>query len=153
MAAIYPQHKGVVIRLPSGSYLYYHDAKEDVIEYNEDVVEYRNGVPVKTTVRKQKRALMYKSDAGRGNIEWKTVYGGLLCENVVSATSRDIIVPAVYHLENAGFSVLGLVHDEIWGDAAPGRDKEFERLMCINPSWCRNMAIGAEVKSGKRYLK
>lgn len=74
------------------------------------------------------------------------------CENVVSATARDVIVPATWQLENAGFKILGLVHDEIWGSSHPGRDEEFKRLMCINPSWC-DMEINSDLKVGVRYLK
>jgi hypothetical protein len=71
---------------------------------------------------------------------------------VVSATARDVIVPATWQLENAGFKILGLIHDEIWGSSHPGRDEEFKRLMCINPSWC-DMSINSDLKVGVRYLK
>jgi DNA polymerase len=92
------------------------------------------------------------ADQGRGRISFDYVYGGLLCENVVSATARDIMVPAMWRLENAGFDVLGCIHDEIWGQAEPGRDAEFKKLMCVNPSWC-DMLIDSDLKVGKRYLK
>ncbi len=145
-------YKGVAIRLPSGSYLYYHKAEETVETFTEESVELRFGVPTKIQVKKQKKVLRYLSDLGGGKIGWAYVYGGKLCENVVSATARDIIIPATWQLENAGFKILGLVHDEIWGSAVPGRNEEFTRLMCVNPSWC-DMPIGADLKVGVRYLK
>lgn len=147
-----PGHQGVAVRLPSGSYLYYHKAEEVLETFNEEVVELKNGVQVKTIIRKQKKVLRYTSDMGSGRIGHKYVYGGKLCENVVSATARDIIVPATWHLENAGFKILGLVHDEIWGSSHAGRDQEFMQLMCINPAWC-DMEIGSDLKVGVRYLK
>lgn len=147
-----PGYKGVAIRLPSGSFLYYHKAEEVMETFNEEVIELRHGVPVKTIVKKQKRVLRYMSDLGGGKVGWKYVYGGKICENLVSATARDIIVPATWQLENAGFKILGLIHDEIWGSAMPGRDEEFQRLMCINPFWC-DMKIGSDLKVGLRYLK
>jgi DNA polymerase len=147
-----PGFKGVAIRLPSGSHLFYHQAEEVMETFNEEVVELRYGVPVKTIVRKTKKVLRYKADMGGGKIGWKYVYGGKLCENVVSATARDVIVPATWQLENAGFKILGLIHDEIWGSSRPGRDEEFKHLMCINPSWC-DMPISSDLKVGVRYLK
>lgn len=152
MQAVFPQFKGVAIRLPSGSYLFYHAAEEAIVEVNEEVTELRFGVPVTTIVKKKRKVMRYLFDYGQGKVGWKTVYGGSICENVTSGTARDIIVPATYHLEAAGFGILGLIHDEIWGDAIAGREEEFKRLMCINPSWC-NMEITSDLKCGVRYLK
>lgn len=153
LASVFPRFKGVAIRLPSGSFLFYHGASESVEDFVEEVVEIRNGQTIKYKTTKTKRVLKYLSDFGEGKVGHKYVYGGLLCENVTSATARDIIVPAVWQLENAGYSVLALVHDEIQGQAKPGLEEEFKRLMCINPSWCRDMDIQAETKAGVRYLK
>lgn len=128
-------HKGVQIRLPSGSYLYYHYAQIDAEE----------------TDKGMREILTYATDEG-GILGRSKLYGGLLTEHIVSATARDILVPAMYRLENAGFDVLNVVHDEIWAQAQDGRDQEFKRIMCINPSWC-NMKIDADLKCGVRYLK
>jgi len=153
MQMITPMFKGVAIRLPSGSYLFYHQAKEGIMNYMEEVTEYRNGVPVTFKVPRQKSALMYLSDAGKGRLEWKTVYRGLLCENVTSATARDIILPSTFNMERRGVNILGLVHDEMWGEHHDLTEDEFKRLMCINPSWCPDMDIQAECNVGVRYLK
>jgi DNA polymerase bacteriophage-type len=128
-------HKGVQIRLPSGSHLYYHNAR---IDYE-------------TTDKGTREILTYATDEG-GILGRSKLYGGLLTEHIVSATARDILVPAMWRLENAGFDVLNVVHDEIWAQAEDGRAQEFKKLMCINPSWC-NMKIDADLKCGKRYLK
>jgi hypothetical protein len=103
-------------------------------------------------VKKIRNVLKYLSDQGQGRVAYDYVYGGLLCENVVSATARDILVPAMWRLEQAGFEVLSVVHDEVWADAKPGREEEFNRIMCQNPSWC-SMEIGSDLKCGVRYLK
>lgn len=144
--------KGVQIRLPSGGHLYYHDAQvrmEDVIE---ETVELVDGKPVVTKVNRRREVMTYLSDEGNGRVGRSYIYGGLLTENVVSATSREIMVPAMWRLEQAGFDVLGSIHDEIWAEGEANKEKEFENLMCTNPSWC-DMKIGADVKSGRRYLK
>jgi DNA polymerase len=134
-------HKGVQIRLPSGSYLYYHHAH---IRHQQEQ-DKRSGQWI------MREALAYEGD-DKGVYGIKTVYGGLLTEHIVSATSRDIMVPAMWRLEQAGFDVLNTVHDEIWAQATPGRGDEFNKVMIVRPSWC-DMNIGADFKNGARYLK
>lgn len=130
--------KGVKIRLPSGGELYYHNAR---------IASYQD--PETLMMR---TSLAYDVPDNRG-IRTKYIYGGLICENVVSATARDIILPAIPRLESADFDVLNLIHDEIWGSATIGRGKEFEELMCKKPAWCLDMDIKAETTTGRRYLK
>lgn len=153
--------KGVQIRLPSGSYLYYHQATEKFEQWYQNEEDKRLSVkdwellPVhekKNWKFVARNVLKYLADQGSGRIAYDYVYGGLLCENVVSAIARDIMVPAMWRLDNAGFDVLGCVHDELWGESYPGREKEFTSLMCVNPSWC-DMKIEADLKAGDRYLK
>lgn len=120
-----PGVKNLQIRLPSGGLLFYHD------------------------VRVEHGRISFDSSQGFR----KDVYGGLLTEHITSATAREILVPAIWRLEKAGFDVLNVVHDEMWAQAEAGRYEEFERLMCINPSWCRDMKITASGGSGRRYLK
>ena len=143
---------GVMIRLPSGGYLYYHGAAVKVESYKEEIIEYREGVPYAYPVWKTREVITYKSDWGQGTIGTDYLYGGLLCENVCSATARELMVPAMWNLENAGIEVLGCIHDEIWGQAEAGRADEFKSLMCKNPSWC-DMKIDSDLKIGARYLK
>lgn len=144
--------RGVKIRLPSGNHLYYHGAMETTEEFEEEIVTYEFGEAQKTKIKKVRSVLKYLSDQGQGRVSYDYVYGGLLCENVVSSTARDILVPAMWRLEQQGFDVLGVVHDEVWATATPGRDKEFTELMCKNPSWC-SMDISSDLKVGVRYLK
>lgn len=139
--------KGVRIRLPSGSYLYYHNA-QFTPPYSEIVMD-ENGVEREVW---HQAGIGYMSDED-GSPRLKRIYGGLLTEHVTSCTARDIILPAVYNLEQADFEVLNLVHDELWGQGEPGRDEEYERIMCINPSWAPDLRISAGMKNGIRYLK
>jgi len=134
-------HKGVQIRLPSGGYLYYHHAHRRMEQFQD-----------KRTGRWEDRQVLAYEGDDKGVYGIKTVYGGLLTEHVVSATARDIMVPAMWRLEQAGFEVLNTVHDEVWAQATPGRGEEFNKIMIINPSWC-DMKIGADFKNGERYLK
>ena len=134
-------HKGVQIRLPSGGYLYYHHAHKRMGAYQDK----------NSGAWKERMELCYEGD-DKGVYGIKKVYGGLLTEHVVSATARDVMVPAMWRLEQAGFDVLNTVHDEVWAQAEPGRGEEFNQIMTVNPSWC-DMKIGADFKNGVRYLK
>lgn len=167
MHVLYPNQTGVAIRLPSGSHLFYHGAEEVFSEWYETGGE-RRSQNIKITHEqylmlspiekmkfkyKSKYVLRYKSDEGNGIVGWKYVYGGLLAENVVSGTARDILIPFLWNAKSAGFDVLGLVHDEGWAESWDGREEEYKQLMCLRPSWCSDMEIGAETNSGVRYLK
>lgn len=147
------QWKGVMIILPDGSRLYYHGAGEAMIPFKRTFYEIENGRKVKKEEVGQKLSLYYLEVDSNGNTYKKSVYGGLLCENVVSATARQVMVPAMWRLENAGFLVKGTVHDELWGFIRKGQDDEFERIMAMSPSWCSDLVIKVDVKSGRRYLK
>jgi hypothetical protein len=147
------QGTGVKIRLPSGNYLYYHGAQVKlVMEYvrdeDDEIVIGSDGKP--KMVMRQK--ITYKSDES-GRIVDKIIYGGLICENVVSATARDVLIPSMFRLEEAGFKAICSVHDEVWALGAPGRYDEFIDVMCQRPYWCQTMDIAAEGNFGVRYLK
>lgn len=159
--------KGVQIRLPSGGHLFYHYAEEHTKAVYEAIRPDAEGEFLQISEKhwtalppfiqtqyqmKFKNVLRYLSDQGNGRIDFDEVYGGLLCENVCSAVSREILTPAMWRLENADFDVTGIIHDEVWGDGAPGRDEEFTKLMCVNPTWC-DVQITADLKCGDRYLK
>ena len=139
----YAGHRMVVIRLPSGGCLFYH---------NPQIIE---SVKVDKLGRKRvTSAIVYDSDAGQGRIEEKKIYGGLICENVVSAIAREVMNHAMFRLEEKGYEILNLVHDEIWVLLNSMDQKtEFEALMIQRPGWALDMVIKAEVKAGVRYIK
>lgn len=120
--------RGVKIRLPSGSYLFYPGAKQKDGKLCYEVFE-------------------------RGAIHNESTYGGKLCENVVSGTARDIMLSSKFKLEEAGFKNLGTVHDEVWSQHDQGLDELYETTMCMLPSWCSDMSVTVEMENGVRYLK
>lgn len=80
----------------------------------------------------------------RGWIRMDT-YGGKLTENVVQATARDILVPAIVRLWRAGYATVLHVYDEIVAEVLQGWGsvEEFLRLMSIMPSWAHDWPIRA----------
>jgi DNA polymerase len=132
----------VVIRLPSGGCLYYHNAR------------IRTSIKVnKAGKETYKESICYDSDEGNGKVLPKDIYGGLLCENVTSAIAREIMKESMFRLEAKGFGILNLVHDEIWGSFDAGREKEFSETMCERPRWAQDMEISSGDETGVRYLK
>ncbi len=85
----------------------------------------------------------------------RDVFGGLLVENVVQATARDLMAYSIPRLEKAGFPILMHNHDEIVSERLIGENKlqEMIALMCILPEWATGCPVVAEGFTGQRYKK
>ena len=82
-------------------------------------------------------------------------YGAKLVENVVQAVARDFLVEAMFRCENAGYSIVATVHDEIISERkiGEGRLKDFEDLMRRMPRWGLGCPIEVEGFEAERYRK
>jgi DNA polymerase len=130
-------------RLPSGRKLWYYDPKPVRRAMPWDANDVRQGL---------------EYSAFKGGI-WKRVaaYGGLLTENVVQATARDMLVNALFTAEANGHPVVLTVHDEGVNEV-PERmadAKLMNQFMCEQPAWVRSLQIpvGADCWVGDRYRK
>lgn len=134
-------HRGTTmhVRLPSGRSLNYHGVKWQ---------RYRVEDP-KTEKMVSKEGWTYLNPGGNGYIG---TYGGKLTENVVQAVGRDIMAEAMVALEDAGFAVVGTVHDELIIEGTHDLS-EIKTLMCSPPDWATDMPINAEGGHLKRYSK
>jgi len=83
------------------------------------------------------------------------IWGGLLTENVVQATARDLMATAMMALELKGYNVILSVHDEIISEVPDdfGSLEEMIDIMTHVPAWADGCPINAEGKIGKRYRK
>ena len=83
------------------------------------------------------------------------IWGGLLTENVVQATARDLMATAMMALEVKGYNVILSVHDEIISEVPDnfGSLDEMIDIMTRVPAWAKGCPINAEGKAGKRYRK
>ena len=85
------------------------------------------------------------------------IYGGLLTENVVQATARDLFVEGWVRLQQAGFDVRFTVYDEYVcnvpiADAQDYLKRGVEIIRTV-PAWAQRCPIDVEAKLADRYLK
>lgn len=76
------------------------------------------------------------------------VYGGLLTENVVQAISRDILIQAIFALEEAGYPVVLHVYDSVVARVPKAQGEAALKLLNASlsnvPKWGKGMVLGAE---------
>lgn len=91
--------------------------------------------------------------------QFKTIdaFGGLMTENVVQALARDLMVNAMFELEENGFPIVLTVHDEIVCEPLKedADEKAFQEIMCETPAWAKKIQVPIAVESwqGDRYRK
>ncbi|PCJ54098.1 MAG: hypothetical protein COA79_22140, partial [Planctomycetota bacterium] len=85
------------------------------------------------------------------------LYGGKLVENIVQATSRDILVNIILKLEQKNIPVLFHVHDEVICEVNINEASEVakivEKVMSTPPTWAKCLPLATEVEISKCYLK
>jgi DNA polymerase bacteriophage-type len=144
---VYAMEDGwLTCRLHDGKKLYYRDA-----------TAVRKHMPWSTPEAPDiRRGFTYKAwKMG----QWKTVhaYGGLLTENVVQATARQLLVNALFNCEREGHPVVLTVHDEAITEV-PERladAKLLDQYMTDVPQWAKQLRIpvASECWVGDRYRK
>lgn len=83
------------------------------------------------------------------------LYGGLLFQNAVQATARDIMAEGMIRVEQAGYDMIITIHDEVVAEAdiGFGSPAEFAALMAESPTWADGLPIAADAWEGPRYRK
>lgn len=133
----------LLLRLPSGRLLHYQEP-----EIKEVINTWQK---LQTVVR------VRTMDHAKGKWTKMPLYGGLICENVVQAASRDLLAGAMLKLhERPEYRrIIMHVHDEVVVEVphGVGSVEEVERIMTVLPPWAEGLPIGAEGWRGKRYKK
>lgn len=83
------------------------------------------------------------------------LYGGLLTENAVQGTARDIAAAAMVRLDAAGYRPILSVHDEVLGEPPLGHGtlEEFMELMKKCPAWANGLPVAVDGWEAERYRK
>jgi DNA polymerase bacteriophage-type len=126
------------IQLPSGRFLHYIRPKIRKTEFR----------------GKDRDEITFE---GIGNHHWVRLgtYGGKLCENVVQAIARDILLNGMKNADKAGLKICGHTHDEILV-LAKKSDSVLDILrssMIASPEWAKDLPLGAEGFETIRYRK
>lgn len=140
----YLERGNLCCQLPSGRVMYYPDVRiEDVIP----PYCYTMNLPLVP-----KATVVYTSPHGT-----KSLYGGLLLENIVQAICRDLLACALVQLENEGFNPVLHVHDEIVCEVL-----EFDSIKALHrmveimstvPRWADGFPLACEGFLSKRFVK
>lgn len=92
-----------------------------------------------------------------GQLKTIDAFGGLLTENVVQGLARDLLVSAMFKLEEAGFPIILTVHDEIVAEpvTTSANEKLFKQIMEDRPQWAKDLQIPVAVETwqGECYRK
>lgn len=130
----------LLCRLPSGRTLHYFHPEPATGKFGGETFSFWANKPTQS-----------------GGRVWgqRVAYGGLLCENIVQAVSRDLMVAAVHRCEEAGSPVVLTVHDEVVTEVPVDRadPKVLEALMETPTTWSKGWPIKAEAWAGLMYSK
>jgi DNA polymerase len=123
------------IELPSGRRLWYAYPRLVASEYGQEIRYFGRNI--------------YKGGA------WEEIhsYGGRLTENVVQATSRDLLAHTARVLDRARFPMVLTVHDELVAEGNKTRLTEFEKCFTDVPDWANGLPVQAECFATDRYRK
>lgn len=140
------------LQLPSGRTMVYKDVQSEwklVPMTDADFARVDLGAKV---VGGMKRKLCYTANVGGMR---SIFYGGLLCENLVQATARDVFAFHVLLLHSTpGIQVLFTVHDEaVCECAAHITAKQVQDIMSITPPWLKGCPVTAEAHEVSHYCK
>lgn len=84
-------------------------------------------------------------------------YGGRLCENIVQAIGRDLLVDAMLRVDaDKRYEIVGHTHDELITLADEGDTDALPRLlqyMSETEPWANGLPMAADGHEGKRYGK
>ena len=80
------------------------------------------------------------------------LWGGTLTNNLCQAVARDLLVEALLRLDDAGYTIVGHVHDEVI--IAGHHDVELiAKIMCQLPRWAAGLPLAAAGYHCNRYRK
>lgn len=135
------------IDLPSGRTLRYPDVRREW----KVVVDPKNP-------KKFSRKLVYTAlafDQRQNSVVRKPFYGGLLTENAVQATARDVFGEHLLTLDQTrGIDVLFSSHDEAITEVDQNVTvKDIEAIMSVVPEWMPGLPVAAEAQEVPHYKK
>lgn len=126
------------VRLPSGREVRYYKPKATPTE--------RYGKP--------SYSLSFLTDY-HGKPARENTYGGKIIENIVQGIARDVMREGTFSAEEAGYPVVGTVHDELLTlrRLGEGSVHDLEQVVCQPKPWMRGLPLSSEGFECERYRK
>jgi len=127
------------VRLPSGRCISY----------------YKPSIFTKDHYGKEKECIRYHGIHPKKKkwVENMTTHGGDIFQSIVQGTARDSLVFAMHNLEDAGFSPVLHVHDEVLCEEATDRYEEMGQIMSQVPPWAEGLPTAVGGWTGLRSRK
>lgn len=98
----------------------------------------------------------YSGVVERGGKE-RNLWYGLMTENLVQGTARDVFGSRILALEDAGFPVVLHVHDEAVNEVPEAgveeSAREINRIMSTAPEWAAGLPVASGTDVMERYAK
>lgn len=141
----------LIAHLPSGRCIFYKDPRITKTKFRYfDKKENKWAVTIKDSI-----SYMGKRQTGNG---WVRVFshGGKFIENLVQAIARDILREGLMLLDEAGFNLIGHVHDEAIAEETIGSKFNWEAMKAIMAApikWAKGMPLNAAGFHSVFYLK
>lgn len=138
--AYFMEGKFLVCKLPSGRKLFYYDPKV------------KNS---RTPWGDSKPVLYHWMLNDKKQWVFNKTWGGVLTQNAVGGTSRDLLAEAMYRAKAKKYKVRLTVHDENIASKKIGEGtiEEFNKLMMTLPTWGKGIPMGVEGFVTQRYRK
>jgi len=87
----------------------------------------------------------------------KGLWHGLLCENLIQGTCRDLLGDRILALEDAGHPLVAHIHDEtvceVPEEGAEDRLTDITRIMSTSPEWAPGLPVSSKPEIMSRYTK
>ena len=84
-------------------------------------------------------------------------WGGVLCENLVQSTAREVFMHQCAEIEKASIPVIMRVHDEavclVPEESAQEKLNQIISIMSTAPDWAEGLPLSAEGSISKVYKK
>lgn len=102
-----------------------------------------------------KPSITYEGTGQQGGWCQLETYGGKLTENIVQAIARDCLAEAMLRLDEAGYTIVFHVHDEVILEVPndTGSLEEAIKIMTINTKWNQGLKLDADGYETVYYRK
>lgn len=148
--------RGGVKYRAEGDFLYCQLPSKRVVAYAAPVVEYKTKeITIDGEIVEISRWGVSYRGVHQGRFIKLDLYGGAQCAHVVQGTARDLLVDAMFKVENAGYPLVLTIHDECLSEVRSdfGSAAEYAALMSQAEPWAAGLPIAVKAWEGPRYVK